>query len=55
MSTCTPYITVTVVDDGSKAVDMLATKKFDLCFFDLHMPIMVGRCKLDPSLILARP
>jgi CheY-like chemotaxis protein len=42
-----PY---TVVDDGSVAVEKLVNEeaRFDLAFFDINMPIMVGRCKLKP-------
>jgi len=33
--------------DGSAAVEMLVGGvEFDLAFFDINMPIMVGRCRL---------
>jgi len=52
-------VVVTVVDDGSVAVEKLVNEKaaFDLAFFDINMPIMggvealrqAGRCRLTVS------
>jgi CheY-like chemotaxis protein len=44
-------VDVTVVDYGGAAVVKLVDEKaeFDLAFFDINMPIMVGRCTLTPG------
>jgi len=38
-----------VVDDGSVAVEKLVDERagFDLAFFDINMPIMVGWCSVN--------
>ena len=44
-------VIVTVVDYGGAAVVKLVDERaeFDLAFFDINMPIMVGRCRLTPG------
>jgi len=35
-------LTIEIVDDGLKAVEILRKKKFDIIFMDVHMPVMDG-------------